>query len=251
MKRGDSAALPLFYKSVVPVLYSRHEALSLSEAVDYRFACVANSVPLAVTEFAYASRDYPIVFGEGARPVPFAVLGLRAADNLFVDDRGAWESGAYVPAYVRRYPFVLIEGAGDGSLMLGVDEESDKLIKGGGARLFKNGKISAHVEQVLAFGKRFYDDIRVSQDFGEALRLAGVLVSNKATINTESGEVLSLDGFSVIDKEAFNNLSDEIILGWRRKGWLDLVYSHLLSVSSWRHLLERDSKKRKLIDGSR
>jgi len=57
----------------------------------------------------HAARTYPIVFSAAAPTVPFAVVGLRENENLFVDATGNWRDDAYIPAYVRRYPFCLVE----------------------------------------------------------------------------------------------------------------------------------------------
>ncbi len=37
--------------------------------------------------------------------MPAVLLGIRDQENLYVDDNGAWNA-KYIPAFVRRYPFV-------------------------------------------------------------------------------------------------------------------------------------------------
>src|SRR5437773_2591744 len=98
-------ALPLFYRRPRVLQPALHGSLSLKDGPDLGYAKQANAVPLLAAEMAAACRHLPIVFTDGINPQPVAVLGLREQQNLFVDAQGHWLPGAYVPAYVRRYPF--------------------------------------------------------------------------------------------------------------------------------------------------
>lgn len=64
---------------------------------------------MLAAEFEAASREYPIGFvDEGEAVYPAAVVGVRRGLNLFVGADGAWR-GAYIPAYLRCYPFLLAQ----------------------------------------------------------------------------------------------------------------------------------------------
>ncbi len=67
----------------------------------------AHAIPLTVDEFIIAQRYYPIVFSAGENPVPLALMGLNEGVNVFIDDEGKPHNPVYIPAYVRRYPFML------------------------------------------------------------------------------------------------------------------------------------------------
>ena len=80
--------------------------MSIKAGNDYGFAKDVNSVPLLASEFDLSSTEYAIVFsGEGKDVMPAALLGIRDQENLYVDESGAWNA-KYIPAFVRRYPFV-------------------------------------------------------------------------------------------------------------------------------------------------
>ena len=237
---GDSTpALPLFYRSPRPLDKTRHADKSIATKVDYSFAKATNSVPLNAVEFAFAMRRYPIVFTSATPVMPVAVLGLRSEQNLFLADDGAWAPGCYVPAYVRRYPFIFLESADKLTYTLCVDEASEMLVDGDGQALFRDGEPSEFTESTLKFCSAFQGQAAATLEFASALKERGLLVENRADVSLKSGERLALSGFRMIDEAKFTGLADEVFLDWRQRGWLPLVYSQLLSMGNWQALIDR------------
>jgi hypothetical protein len=144
--------------------------------------------------------------------LPVAVVGLRDRENLYVRADGSWESGAYILAYVRRYPFIFLEDRERGQFVLCIDENSDNLSDSEGELLFDG-------DQPGPAGTRGRDFCTAFQ--GQVQRAMGV------------------SGFRVIDEAKFNALDDATVLDWRRKGWLPLIYCHLISISNWSNLVDR------------
>ena len=101
----------LFYQDAKPVTSDRHRDVAIKTGHSYAFARNVNSVPVTAVEFAQAAAEYPIVFaGTDQSIMPAVILGVKQTENLYVDDVGNW-SGKYVPAFVRRYPFVFSSDA--------------------------------------------------------------------------------------------------------------------------------------------
>src|SRR5690606_24713008 len=96
-----------FYKNVVPLDRARHRKLRRRRSGGRRSAAGVQCVPFAAIELYEAAREYPVVLTGGDDATPVAILGLRAGENLYVDADGRWAPGAYVPVFVRRYPFIL------------------------------------------------------------------------------------------------------------------------------------------------
>jgi len=117
----EAASRPLFYRKPEALNAKTHGDLRLRSGADFAFARGTNSVAVTASEFGAVSRNFPIVF-VGEEGYPAAVLGLDAG-NLFVDDAGAWAQDAYVPAYVRRYPFAFIAFDDGKQFALGVDRD--------------------------------------------------------------------------------------------------------------------------------
>ncbi len=113
----------LFYQKPEPLNAARHRGLKLTaEDPDFSFAAGTNSIPLAVAEFPRAALDFPIVFAGQPDKVasPIVIVGLKSNENIFVDGKGAWLA-SYIPAFVRRYPFVLAEQPGSKELTVMID----------------------------------------------------------------------------------------------------------------------------------
>ena len=237
-RQGTISALPLFYRRPRPLETASHGGMSLKTDIGFGFARGANAVPLTVAEFARASAVYPIVFATEPAPSALAVVGLRPALNLFVGPEGRWEA-PYIPAYVRRYPFIFLELNRGDQLALCIDEAAEALEPGTARPLFRDGKPTDAVDGALRFCLDFQRDHTQTASFVQALVARDLLVPYQVTLTLKSGEQLGVDGFKVVDEARFGALPDEVFLEWRRQGWLGLVYAHLLSFASWARLAER------------
>ena len=107
MASAPQPTLPLFYNDLMP-LNSRDHANWKSKSLDAASWLVGqHAIPLTVDEFVQAQRDFPIVFSSGENPLPLALMGLNEGVNTFVEDDGKIDDPIYMPAYIRRYPFML------------------------------------------------------------------------------------------------------------------------------------------------
>lgn len=236
---GISAApLPLFYRRPEPLRVAEHGRAGLVRpGSGYGFAQAASAVPIVLAEFALASRHYPIVFVGENDPVPVAVLGSDRDANGHVDDDGAWLEHHYVPAYVRRYPFIPISGA-DGSMSLGIDTACEGYVSEcgdlpGAERLFDgSGKPAAFVEDAMRLCEDYNKAHTLTSAFCAALREAGML--SPCTLRMADGRVVR--GFHAVDAR-LRNLGDSTVLEWWRKGWMDAIALHHASQQNWSALV--------------
>lgn len=233
----SAPGLPLFYRDPQLLSSQVHSTWRL-KAGNASFAARTPSVPIVVGEFVAAARCYPIVFAAGDA-APVAVLGLEYR-NLFVDE-GQWAEEAYVPAYVRRYPFGFVATTNPEGYALAIDTASERVVTSGdeGAALFENGKPSALTNQVLQFCDAFQGEARATQVFSEALVAQDLLIDQRADATLPDGRKLGVEGFRIVDAEKFGKLEDAIVVEWHRKGWLALVHFHLASLERFTTLLNR------------
>jgi SapC len=225
--------IPVLYKAPVPVTPETHGTKSLKTDATYTFAADINSVPINGPEFPLAARHYPIVFTTGAPLSAIAVLGLRPSENLFVDERGAWRADTYIPAYVRRYPFIFIQGSEADKFLLGVEEGTGLIVEGSERPLFADGKPSPLVDHALRFCSEFHNHHAATEPMIAELDRLGLLVENKAEAVVAGSERVVLSGFRIIDEAKLGKLSDEDFLNLRRKNWLGWIYCHLVSLGNW------------------
>ncbi|MFY9287467.1 MAG: SapC family protein [Alphaproteobacteria bacterium] len=234
----DNNSMPMFYASPRPLDRAKDENLRLSRPSHFNFAAKTNAIPLLIDEFPMAAAYYPIVFAAGPSPIPAAVVGLKNDTNLFLDGEGRWLNGAYLPAYVRRYPFILMDDPEQKQFVLCIDEKSDMLGEQGEYPLFEGGQPSTFTKSAMEFCAALRQQGEATDEFVKALKEYDMLTTNDAQIDTRDGNKLQLSGFLVIDPKKFDALPDNILLEWRRKGWLGLVYAQLLSSHRWHNLVD-------------
>ncbi len=225
--------MPPFYRNPVPLEPVRHARAGLSPRQDFAFAGDTNAITITAAEFGLAARTYPIVFSSVSPAVPFALVGLRDRENLFLDAAGRWREDAYVPAYVRRYPFIFSELPESTQLVLCVDEGADNFQTESEQPFFVDGKPGAGVQQALQFSEALQAQFEDTRRFGLWLEEQGLLEDRVAQAELADGQTHTLRGFRLINPEKLNALTDEQVLDLHKKGWLPLLHFHLQSLSNW------------------
>ncbi len=239
----DEAAAPL------PVLYSAPEAmnparqggLALRRSHDFGFARALHAVPVAAAEMPAAMRSYPIVF-VGADHAPVAITGIRKDENLFIDADGGWISPHYIPAYVRRYPFILAGETDAERLTLCIDRDCVRLTTAGEEEsdpLFQDGEPGEITRRALAFCEEYNALHNITRRAVELIAGHGLFAERRGRVSLADGSSFNLTDFEVIDEAALNELSDEAFLELRHGGALALIYCHLASMNSWSSLIDR------------
>ena len=105
---ASAPQLPLFYNGLELLSSELHPNHRIRPQQTAPFLAGQHAIPLTVEEFPLVQRYMPIVFTVGDNPIPIALMGLNEGVNVFIDASGALtEDNFYVPAYVRRYPFML------------------------------------------------------------------------------------------------------------------------------------------------
>jgi hypothetical protein len=236
---------PLFYRQVVVVDKNIHGDVSIAPITDMNFAAGVNSVILLAAEFVKACREYPIVFiADQGSYSPAAVLGLRKGQNSFITKDGAWEA-SYIPAYIRRYPFIPAMQTGGKEYLVCIDELFGGVNREGrGERLFSDdGNVTKVFEQYVSFLKEFHVQHKLTVDFCAEMLALGLMEPMQADVAMSTGEKLKLDGFYVLNRKKMAGLPDETISKLHRQGYLELVYAHLVSLENFDRLVKQDREK--------
>lgn len=232
----------MFYERPVPLNRDRHQALKLAVRADhFKFASQTNAVPITSTEFIDAARDYPIVFvGEEGGPMNVAALvGLRQNENLMVDADGQWTPGTYIPAFARRYPFVLAKTEQDDRLTVCIDEVYAGLGQDQGEALFDDaGAESDYLKRILDFLQRFHAEAQRTTAFATRLRELGLLVPKVIQIERD-GQVQTLHGLWVVDVQRYRAIDDARVLELFRAGFVEWIEAHIVSLGCLNRLMSR------------
>ncbi len=232
-------APPLFYKDIVPLSSAQHADWKVATQTTAPFLVGQHAVPVTVDEFVAASRFYPIVFASGEFPVPLALMGLNEGVNLFVGDDGALLKQAYVPAYVRRYPFILLKlSAQAEELSLCFDPTAPGIGPDvDGQPLFEDGQPSATTREILTFCEQFEQAGQRTQAFIDELKKAELLIDGEVAIGVDGIEQpFVYRGFQMVDEEKLRDLRGDTLRKMSQNGLLPLLYAHLFSMGLMRDL---------------
>ena len=231
----------LYYEKPVLLDREKHRGRRVRATSSFAFASKANSLFLAAVEFNEACKEYAIVFtraGSG-KVVPVAMLGLRARENLFVDADAKWDAG-YVPAFLRRYPFVLADLPGRTDLAVCVDEAFDGLNGTDGEPLFDaQGNNTAFLQNALEFLNRYQAEYLRTEAFCQRLEQAGLLMEMNAKADLVDGRSFTVNGLMIVDEKKLMALPDAAVLPLVRSGEMHLISMHLVSLSNMQKLVDR------------
>ena len=238
----------LFYERPVPLNRTEHKDLRLKGVPNVKFAMNVHSVPLTVAEFGQAARDVLIVFAgsttEDAGPI--ALLGLRQNENLFVDADGQWAPNSYVPAFVRRYPFVLaekpVEKEGDEDFTVFLDEGYEGFNTTEGERLFgEDGSDTQMLSNAVSFLGEFQRNVARTKLFMEQLQKHDLLEPRNVQLKKggDDGKAINLNGLFVISEEKLSKLDEKTTHEFMQQGVLAWAYAHLLSLGNIDRLAQR------------
>ena len=241
--------LPLFFNDLMPLNSQDHRNYRTRSMDSAPWLSTAHAIPLTADELVQAQRNFPIVFSSGENPLPLALMGLNEGVNTFVDAEGKVTEPVYLPAYIRRYPCMLVKLAPDATdLSLMFDPtcpavgEFDE-----GERLFDDeGGTTAATQRVLDFCQHFEQAAQRTQAFVAELKNADLLMDGEVAIQREGEEQPYIyRGFKMVDQEKLRDLSDEKVLEWHKNGIFMLIHAHIYSLELMRTIFARQANQGK------
>jgi hypothetical protein len=237
-KQNAPSNLPLFYKNPAPLEAEKHAKMGLKPNFGLAFTQNVNAVPINMIEMAQVCHYYPIAFSPDAHATPVAIMGLRDSENLFLNSAGEWLADTYIPAYIRRYPFIFSEVPGTDQLTLCADMDPQFINDNAEQKFFEtDGKPTQLAQNALEFCKSYHAAAQQTLAFSKALVENDLLIDRAAEINIGNGKQIKFSGFRIIDETKLANLSNEKFLEFRKNGWLPFIYAHLFSGGQWQHLV--------------
>jgi hypothetical protein len=241
----QDAQLPLFYNDLIPLNSRDHGTWSSRSTNKAKWLVGQHAVPLTVEEFPQAQRNFPIIFSAGENSVPLALMGLNEGINVFVDDEGELTSPVYVPAYARRYPFMLARISADNTeLSLCFDPSTDLLGEfDDGVPLFDGDQPTESCKGTLNFCEQFEIAGQKTASFVADLEKHDLLMDGEVAIQQEGNEQpFVYRGFRMIDENKLREVRGDVLRTWNQSGMLALIYAHLFSLELMRDIFGRQAQ---------
>lgn len=244
MASAPQPNLPLFYNDLMPLNSRDHSGWKSRTVETAKWLVGQHAIPLTSDEFIDAQRTLPVVFSTGDNPLPLALMGLNEGVNTFVDDDGKMTDPVYLPAYVRRYPFLLAKlhpEAEEMSLcfdptsdLLGADCDGDALFDG-------EGKPAESVQGMLNFCQKFEEAGQRTRAFMDELKKHDLLMDGEVAItrNETPDAPFVYRGFQMVNEEKLRDMRGDILREWNKNGILPIIFAHLFSLGQMRTIFAR------------
>jgi len=229
----------LFYNEPVALNREEHKSMKVNAPKDFSYTRETNSVVLTGVEFAKACRDFPIVFTRnGDQIIPVAVLGMRDNENLFVDKDGQWTAN-YVPAYIRRYPFVLANRGEDQDQFLICVEKSALQKRRGEALFTKEGEETEYLQNATRFMQEYHQGFLRTTAFTQKLDELGLFQEMNARVTRDDESSVVLGQFLSVNEDALMRVTASAADELFRSGYLGWIYAHLISMDLFPQLAQK------------
>lgn len=234
----------VLYKNPQALTKEAHGDLGLLQIEKpFNFAATTHVVPLTVQEFGIAATSMPIIFAPDKK-TPLAVLGARSNENLFVGADGNWELDVYIPAFVRRYPFIFAADDNNENFVVFIDQDAEMLGKNPVRPLFNNGELSDYSQGAIQFLQDFENQRRATEQWADIINKFDLLEDKVVTFTPTKddgtpGETLKVADYIGVSEEKLNALSDADLLELKTTGALGAIYAHLVSLLQWQKMVQK------------
>jgi len=241
---GQVSGAVMLYTQPEPLNHEQHGRLGIrTSPTPYKFALTAHAVPLMVTEFGPASMNYPIIFA-GEQLLPMAILSIRQNENLFVSPEGAFDADAYVPAYLRRFPFVFADDAENERMIVCIDVAADAVTVGGDLALFDGDQPTEFTKNAIEFCTNYESERRRTESFVKTLKDLDLFELKEAFYTPQNpdgspGQPVRLADYFAISEAKLRELPLEKLGELRDNGALMQMYAQLISLHGWDKLVAR------------
>ncbi len=254
MASAPQPNLPLFYNDLMPLNSRDHVKYHTRGVEEARWLATQHAIPLTVDEFVQAQRHFPIVFSSGDNPLPLALMGLNEGVNTFLDEDGKVKEPMYVPAYVRRYPFMLAKLKPEGDeLSLCFDPTSEAVgeFDEGEALFSENNEPTDATKRILEFCEHFEQAGQRTQAFMEDLKKHDLLMDGEVSIVQDGNDrPFVYRGFQMINQEKLREVRGDVLRTWNQNGLMMLIHAHMFSLDLMRSIFGRQVQQGKAPEGA-
>jgi hypothetical protein len=206
-------------------------------------------VPVVADELPSLILEYPVILMEdkqGGQFGMYALLGFDPGENLYLDgeDWGA----RYIPAHLRRQPFLVGVAGGDGSgtaqeaqgTVISIDMDSRRISETEGERLFnEDGSQTDFLGSVTNLLSVMMGSFEATKMFVNTIKEHDLIEPARMDITFANGEGKRYEGLSTVSDKKLSALPDEAVISLHKKGYLQACYLLLASLGQVPGLIER------------
>ncbi len=232
----------LMYEDPQPLTFEKHGKMGVKQVEKpFQFMEKSHFMPLTAPEFGPASTAFPIIFA-GDEKTPLGVMGIRANENLFVND-GIYNNLFYMPAFARRYPFVLAGDQQNDRFIVCVDEKAECVVEKDPTQNFFDGdQPTQFTNDAFEFLKQFEQDRRATEAMVERFKELDLFEQKEMNFQGQNpdgtpAEKQKIADYFAITDEKIRALDPKIQAEFINNGFMAVAYSHMISLNNWQRLV--------------
>ena len=232
----------MFYKNPQPLTKEKHVKFGVTQvSKPFEFMAENHFMPITAPEFGAAAASFPIIFAGDERS-PLAVMGIRVGENLFVTD-GQFEQDFYMPAFARRYPFVLAGDQANDRFVVCVDEAAECVTNKTPTQMFFDGEdTSAFTKEAFQFLQNFERDRQATDQMIKAFKDLDLFEQKEMNFQGQNadgspGERQKIADYFAITEERLKTLEPAKLKEFTENGYLAVAHAHMISLGNWQRLV--------------
>lgn len=223
-----------------------HKDLHIDTQPRARYGDNVSGTLILPQEFMQAHKEYPIFFQKDEQSgqfQSFALLGFEDGENVFLSDSG-WD-GDYVPALIRREPFLIgfqqQDGDAEKTPVIHIDLDNPRVSTDEtGERVFlEGGGNSPYLQEVSKTLMMIHEGMQRMSVMFEAFTELDLIEPFTLDVEFESGAAFKTSRYYTLDQEKLFGLDDAVVAKLHRSGYLQYAYMVLESTSNIRRLIDR------------
>lgn len=232
----------MFYKKPTPLAKDRHGKHGVKQ-VDRPFDFMADQhfLPLTAPEFGAAAASMPIIFA-GDERTPLAVMGIRQNENLFVTE-GEYAQDFYMPAFARRYPFVLAGDEANDRFVVCVDEDAECVVAKGAQQPFFDGdETSSFTQEAFQFLQNFERDRQSTSQMIARFKELDLFEPKEMNFQGNNADGTpaprqKIADYFAISEDKLKALPKDVTKELVDNGFMAVAHAHLISLGNWQRLV--------------
>lgn len=232
----------MFYKDPQPLTKDKHAKFGVQQvAKPFEFMADQHFMPITAPEFGSAAASFPIIFaGEGR--VPLAVMGIRTGENLFVTN-GQFEQDFYMPAFARRFPFVLAGDKENDRFVVCVDESAECVTDKNPAQMFfDKDDTSSFTKEAFQFLQNFERDRQATDIMIQRFRDLDLFEQKDMHFQGQNAdgtpaERQKIADYFAVTEDRLKSLDAKVLKEFTDNGYLAVAHAHMVSLGNWQRLV--------------
>ncbi|MGB0906338.1 MAG: SapC family protein [Maricaulaceae bacterium] len=240
--KAEISGQVMFYKNPQPLNKDKHTKFGVTPVQKpFEFMAKNHFMPITAPEFGSAAASMPIIFAGDERS-PLAVMGIRTNENLFVED-GQFTQDFYMPAFARRYPFVLAGDKANDRFVVCVDEEAECVTNKKPQQMFFSGEdTSDFTKEAFQFLQNFERDRQATDIMIKRFKELDLFEQKEMHFQGQNAdgspaERQKIADYFAVTEDRLKTLDAKTAKEFIENGYMAVAHAHMISLGNWQRLV--------------